>query len=241
LQDALDEVSPGDTIRIESGDYWEDPITRVDGKHDERITIEAAGGASDRGNVVVRGTGAESRVFQVMHDYYTLQDFTIDGQAEDDADQDNFKAAFRNILLYTFADRLPFERDGGYKSALDGLIVRGMNIQNAGGECVRLRDFVTFADIDGNSILNCGLYDFVFDDGDDGKNGEGIYIGTSSKQWDDGKNSSDDPDMCQGIVIRNNQIVTHGNEGVEVKEGCLDTIIRDNRISMQRDDDGGGM
>lgn len=46
-----------------------------------------------------------------------------------------------DLLLFMCnpADRLPFERDGGYKSALDGLIVRGMNIQNAGGECVRLR------------------------------------------------------------------------------------------------------
>lgn len=31
VQDALDEVLPGDTIRIESGHYWEDLVTTVSG------------------------------------------------------------------------------------------------------------------------------------------------------------------------------------------------------------------
>lgn len=30
-------------------------------------------------------------------------------------------------------------RAGGYKSALDGLIIRNMHLLNAGSECVRLR------------------------------------------------------------------------------------------------------
>ena len=47
-------------------------------------------------------------------------------------------------------------------------------------ECVRLKDFVTGAAISHNMIQNCGIYDYKFDGGE--KNGEGIYIGTSSKQ-----------------------------------------------------------
>ena len=42
-------------------------------------------------------------------------------------------------LLCNPAGREASERSGGYKSALDGLIVRRMIIQNAGGECIRLR------------------------------------------------------------------------------------------------------
>ena len=42
-----------------------------------------------------------------------------------------------------------------------------------------LLDFVTYADIDGNSILNCGLYDFVY--GDEGKSGEGICEYSNSR------------------------------------------------------------
>lgn len=30
-------------------------------------------------------------------------------------------------------------REGGYTSALDGLVVQNMHLFNAGGECVRLR------------------------------------------------------------------------------------------------------
>jgi len=37
------------------------------------------------------------------------------------------------------AQREPTTRAGGYKSALDGLIIRNMHILNAGGECIRLR------------------------------------------------------------------------------------------------------
>ncbi|CAM9209620.1 unnamed protein product, partial [Laminaria digitata] len=242
-QAILDGVSPGDTIRLESGNYWEDLVTKVDGTEKARITIEAARGASDRDNVVVRGTGDRSRVFEVMHDFYTLKDFTIDGQAVDDVndvDSGNYRDSFRDILLYATAARAPTVRSGGYKSALDGLVVKGMRVQNGGGECIRLRDFVTYADIDGNEVSNCGLFDFVYNLNGE-KNGEGIYIGTASDQWDDNKNYSDDPDESIGNVVRNNVITTHGNEGVDVKEGCLDTTIKDNRISMQHDPDSGGI
>lgn len=34
-------------------------------------------------------------------------------------------------------------------------------------------------------------------------------IGTSNKQWDDGKNPTDDPDVCRGNVVRDNTIKTH--------------------------------
>lgn len=45
---------------------------------------------------------------------------------------------------------------------------------------MRLKNFVVGADISNNEISNCGVRDFVF--GNSGKNGEGIYVGTSSTQ-----------------------------------------------------------
>ncbi|CAN0465717.1 unnamed protein product, partial [Hapterophycus canaliculatus] len=48
------------------------------------------------------------------------------------------------------------------------------------GECVRLKDFVINAAIMGNTIEKCGIHDYEFESGD--KNGEGVYIGTSSTQ-----------------------------------------------------------
>lgn len=47
-------------------------------------------------------------------------------------------------------------------------------------ECVRLKNFVTGAIIQNNTIEGCGIWDYRF--GNEGKNGEGIYTGTSSKQ-----------------------------------------------------------
>lgn len=48
------------------------------------------------------------------------------------------------------------------------------------GECVRLKHFVTNSFVTDNVITNCGIYDYQFDNG--GKNGEAVYVGTSSKQ-----------------------------------------------------------
>ena len=52
------------------------------------------------------------------------------------------------------------------------------------GECVRLKNFVINANITDNTIQHCGLYDFEFagNSTTSGKNGEGIYVGTSSNQ-----------------------------------------------------------
>ncbi len=48
------------------------------------------------------------------------------------------------------------------------------------GECVRLANFVVNAVIENNTISDCGIYDYEFDEGS--KNGEGIYIGTAYDQ-----------------------------------------------------------
>ena len=44
--------------------------SQVDGTEDARITIRGVGGTD---NVILRGSGESSRLFQIMHDYYTLQ------------------------------------------------------------------------------------------------------------------------------------------------------------------------
>ena len=42
-------------------------------------------------------------------------------------------------------------------------------------------------------------------------------------------------------ALYTNKCVDQGNEGVDVKEGCLDTVIENNNISMQHDENAGGM
>lgn len=47
-------------------------LLQVDGTADQRITITAAGGSANRDSVVLRG-GGDSRVFEVHHDFYTIE------------------------------------------------------------------------------------------------------------------------------------------------------------------------
>lgn len=58
-------------------------------------------------------------------------------------------------------------------------------MSNFGEECIRLRYFVTHAEVQGCTIESCGI-DY-FENGDGGKVGEGVYVGTSLGQLDDGE------------------------------------------------------
>eukprot|EP00904_Undaria_pinnatifida_P002266 jgi/Undpi1/1203/HiC_scaffold_104.g14117.m1 len=208
-------------LQVESADITVEPggeTIQVDGTEDARITIRGVGGTD---NVIVRGSGKKSRLFEIKHDYYTLQDFTIDGQVWDDdviegIDEDNASDAYSHSLLHADAARDETERSGGYMSALDGLIVTGMVLQNAGAECLRLRHFTTYAIINGNTIRDCGIFDYEHADDDAGKNGEGVYVGTSRSQWTHVKNHSGGEDICRGNVISNNEIETNVTDNILV-------------------------
>lgn len=45
----------------------------MSGTEDKRITIKGAGGRGSKESVVLRGAGVETRVVQLMHDFYTLE------------------------------------------------------------------------------------------------------------------------------------------------------------------------
>ena len=113
-----------------------------------------------------------------------------------------------------------------------------MTLKNSGGECLRLRYFATKSEIAYNTIANCGAYDFLFNAG--GKNGEGIYIGTSNKQWGDGKNPTNDPDETKDNLVHHNYIDTQGNECIDIKEGATANIIEYNTCRGQKDSESGG-
>ncbi len=64
---------------------------------------------------------------------------------------------------------------------------------------MRLRYFVTGAVVEGNTISNCGIYDFRFNGG--GKNGEGIYLGTAPEQRGLNGAPSTDPDVIKDNIV----------------------------------------
>jgi len=221
LQRALDLVQPGDTVHLLPGDYFENVISVSDGRPDAPITIMGPADA------ILHGNGEASAAFYLTHDYYTLVGFTIDGLYGDP----NQPAGYTDKLLYVQGQH---EQRG-----VTGLHVLHMTFQRAGGECVRLRYFAQGNEIAYSTFRACGVLDYEFAAG--GKNGEAIYIGTSSTQWADGKNPTSDPDRSSDNWIHHNMMNTQGNECVEVKEGSSHNLIEHNLCTGQLDPDSAGI
>src|SRR5262249_35218623 len=158
---------PGETIVLAPGAYLQDIVSRRAGAEGAPITIKGPAEA------VLKG-GGNGRIFEINHDYLTLDGFTIDGLWGDAGSA----SGYRDKLLYVLG-KAP--RDG-----VSGLRVLNMTFKNAGGECLRLRYFAQHNEIAGSTFAGCGVHDFKFNGG--GKNGEAIYIGTAPEQRGDGKN-----------------------------------------------------
>ncbi len=219
IQDALAVAQPGDTIVLAPGTYMQDFRSVRDGEPGKPISIEGSLAS------VVKG-GGQPRVIEVNHSYIELRNFTIDGRFE----RTNTKKSYRDKLLYAIG-HTPGE-------ALTGLRILGMDIRNAGGECVRLRYQARQNEIAYSRISSCGRFDFVFNDG--GKNGEGIYIGTAPEQLG-GRGAPDKAiDRSDRNRIHDNIISTGGNECVDIKEGSSGNIVEKNSCTGQKDPNSGG-
>ncbi|CAN0045311.1 unnamed protein product, partial [Ectocarpus fasciculatus] len=189
LQSALDKAKPGDTLRLAPGDYWETVVTKTAGREDAYITIEGETyGAIIKGDQDIDNDGY---IMKIEHSYYRLDRFTIDGKHSKNNYADKCLYVQQNRDNDDKAKTIKFN-DHKFRSSINGMVLSNMDINNCGGECVRMRYFITYAQVYNNRITNCGTHDFVMDGGS--KNGEGIYLGTSSNQWDDGKNPSNEPD-----------------------------------------------
>ena len=221
IQHALDVVKAGDTIHLAPGDYMEDLITQVAGAPAAPITLVGPPDA------ILRGKGEMSTALRVRHDHYALVGFTIDGLHGDPSAPDGY------------TEKLLYVQGETPRRGVTGLRVYNMAFRNAGGECVRLRYFAQHNEIAYSTFDTCGLLDYTFDDG--GKNGEAVYIGTSSNQWDDGKNATADPDESSYNWIHHNVMNTQGNECVDIKEGAYENIVEYNHCTGQLDPESGGL
>lgn len=219
IQKAVDLAQPGDTISLANGEYFQDITSKRNGALAFPIIIKGSS------NAILKG-GEKGRIVEINHDYHVLDGFTIDGLSGDYAKPDGYK----DILIMALGKEI--------RNGVEGLKIIKMTLKNAGGECIRLRYFATKIEIAYNTIIRCGVRDFVFNQG--GKNGEGIYIGTSNKQWGDGKNPTKDPDESNDNIVHHNYIDTQGNECVDIKEGATANIIEYNDCRGQKDLESGG-
>lgn len=231
IQSALEEAQPGDTVALDDGEYAQDFKSVRSGTPEKRITITGSRKA------VVKGK-SESRMIEINHSYITLDGFTVSGKQNDGKKSEDYV----DKCIYILGSKEPeVVREDGmeYESSLDGMVVSNLHITDCGGECLRLRSFITNAEVVGNKIEGCGRHDFMFPSST--VNGEAIYIGTSSNQWDDGKNSKSGPDLTKFIWIHENEIDSQGNECVDVKEGATDVLVEYNVCSDQRDPNSAGL
>ncbi|CAN0370532.1 unnamed protein product [Pylaiella littoralis] len=215
LYEAMDLAEAGDTVSLADGTYDGAIVSTRDGTKDNPITV--VGGA----DAIINGEFGDRSV-HITHSFMTLKGFSVQGKIG----PSNSTEDYVEKCVYV-------EGTGGVNSSspLDGFVMEGLSIENCGGECVRLKDYVVNANITGNTIQNCGIYDYEFPS--DEKNGEGVYIGTSSNQWTYG------PDACDNNVVKANNISTSGNECVDIKEGATGNIIEDNVCSNQLDANSG--
>ncbi len=214
IQASIELAQPGDTVELKDGEYIEDIVTIRDGEPDKRITIRGSRDA------ILFGTGKENRLFQIHHDYITLDGFTIDGKIGPGDKEEHWI----DKLLYAHGNRetrVIKQYGTEFRSAIDGLIISNMKLTNAGAECARMRYFVTNAQFFSNHVENCGVYDFVLG-GMKAKNGELLYLGTSSNQIGDGKNPTSEIDQTRFIHIHHNTLISYGNE-VRQKLPCRKT------------------
>lgn len=220
IQKALVLANPSDVINLLNGIYFQDIISVRDGFTDAPITIKGEKQA------IVKGAGSP-RVIEINHNNIHLEGFTIDGLVGDPSD----KKSYRDKLIYVLGKQ--------QQSGVNNLKINRMLIQNAGGECVRLRYYAIGNEISYNTINSCGAFDFKF--ASNNKNGEAIYLGTSADQWNDGKNPTSGPDKSTKNYIHHNTINTQGNECVDIKEGSSENIVEYNSCTGQMDPESGGL
>lgn len=131
IQTALDRVKPGETITIHAGTYNEYVITKTNGTSEKPITIKGDG------NVILKGSGDEGRLFQLFHDYYIIEG-----------------------IKFTNADKLLYAQEA------DNNRISRNEFYNGYGECVRFKYLSSDNIFENNNVHDCGVGSFVLKDGD---------------------------------------------------------------------------
>jgi Protein of unknown function (DUF1565) len=228
IQQAMNRAGPGTVIHLAAGGYDENVTTRTSGRPGARITVE--GPAS--GTATLYGT---VRAMDIRNSYYTLADFSIDGQQKIEARYPvstwptttaRVGAFDATVAPLAVNDRLVYIDSGSATTGVTGTIIEKMTLTGAGGECVRIRNNATGNVVQNSVIRYCGMYPVPQPGQYTYHNGEGVYIGTSPKTT--GLVNSRD-DQSSGNLVANDTITTYGTECFDVKENAHSNTLTDSR------------
>jgi hypothetical protein len=226
IQEAMNTVKPGSVVHLATGIYAENVVTKVDGTAAARITIE--GPPSGNGTAMLFGT---THVMGIKNSYYTLQDFSIDGQQKVEAQEPVSAwpttpatvAAFKqSITSIVVNDRLVYIDSGSTSAAVTSTVLNHMTLTGAGGECVRIRNKTTNTIVENTVIRYCGMFPVVQTGVFTYHNGEGVYIGTSPKST---TLSGYANDTSSGNSLVGDTITTFGSECLDIKENAHNNAL----------------
>ena len=213
LQDALDEVQPGQIIRLTGAGPHPGPVRSVrSGTATAPIVITADPGAYLE--CPAPNEGDVARCFQLGHSSYRFVDFAIVGGSS-------------NLYMVGAG---PGEHVTDVKVL--NSVFRGAP-GGGTGECIRIKYQASAIEIAGNDIADCGLGKCC----DGSKNGEGIYIGTAPEQLDE-KNPTPERDETNDVWVHHNTIRSL-NECVEAKEAVHSILVEHNSCKGQLDEESG--
>ncbi|QHC56584.1 hypothetical protein [Rathayibacter tanaceti] len=123
-----------------------------------------------------------------------------------------------DVHLVGFAVRSSFQ--GIQVLASSGVRMAGLTVTDIGYEAVHFRSQTTDSLIVGSTIRRTGLVA--------AKYGEGVYVGTSDRNWCEYNGCN--PDRTARIAVVDNSITDTGAEPIEAKEGTLDGNILGNTV-----------
>lgn len=202
-------------------------------------SIAAALRVAQPGTTILVKPGVYREKLTTIHDGSARGPITVKGesgailQGNDDGRLFEIKHDYYRIEGFEFkdADNLLWLEGAKHN------VVTKNYFHDAQGECVRAKYHSQHNIFENNRIKRCGREDYG--GGGDGKNGEGIYLGTAPEQLD--RNPTPERDATNFNIVRRNRFNTQGNECVDIKEGSEKNVIEYNDCTGQKDPESGGL
>ncbi|CAM9602037.1 unnamed protein product [Scytosiphon promiscuus] len=242
LQAAMNAATPGDTILLAPGMYYEDVKSFRHGKLDAPITIKGPRSA------VVRGkTGMN--VVSISHHHVHLEGFSIDGSGLgqedfDELDPDMYHRSLLNIRGDRGVQMVSYDGHEHRSSGVTGFRGTRLNLSHARCTCIMLSGFVTHAELRDNDISDCGISSTGCGAGDGGGGGESGRIGQGLELGTPGAKllamfDGEVDGTAWNAVVGNSFSHVGGACGV-VHQGAHFNLLDGNTCMGSRDADGAG-
>lgn len=217
VNEGLNRAEPGETIRLQPGEYREALFTVRDGEPDSPITIEGPADA------VIRPPPETYSAVTIRHHHTHLRGITITGLINPDEKFDDWSAWATNCVQINPASRA--EEGVEY---VRGAVVEPAKVGNTQGPVIqtsRIRDAV----IGGFEVIGpAGMrYDPRVGNHEIGHVREIVYVGSPADRYKDPNYPYDTPERTRNVRIHHidNSAGYEHNEFVEIKPGCTDVTV----------------